>query len=255
MADRDTTELSIHYDDGEGGDKPVIVKINEVLNRELSDPKALAALLATTFKGLDATKAKQAMMEGMIRGYTFQDFLRKSIYAVPFGSGYSLVTSIDDARKRGMKNGVIGKSAPVYTYKKDKPETGENIETCEITIKRIVNNHVGEFTALVYFDEYTKGRDLWKTKPRTMIAKVAEMHALRMACPEDLSQMYVEEEFEKEEEITSRRASRLSEAKSESRSLKMGSLNENSNKETTEARDREEDQDEATTTESHQDPA
>ena len=29
-----------------------------------------------------------------------------------------------------------------------------------------------------------------------MIAKVAEMHALRMACPEELSQSYIEEEMD-----------------------------------------------------------
>jgi hypothetical protein len=31
-----------------------------------------------------------------------------------------------------------------------------------------------------------------------MLAKVAEMHALRMACPEELSQTYLQEEFERE---------------------------------------------------------
>jgi len=235
MSEQDTTELSIHYDEGEGNNKPVIVKINEILNRELADPKALAALLATTFKGLDATKAKQAMMEGMIRGYTFQNFLRKDIYAVPFGNGYSLVTSIDDARKRGMKNGVIGKGAPVYTYTSGKPESGETIETCSVTIKRVVDGHVGEFTATVYFSEYTKGRDLWKTKPRTMIAKVAEMHALRMACPEDLSQAYVEEEFDREREAIISHDSRVAGAKQATKSLKMGSLKHGQENSDTEA--------------------
>ena len=225
------TDITIAYESGEGPERPMIVKINEVLNRELADPKAMGALLATTFKGLDATKAKQAMMEGMIRGYTFEDFMKKNIYAVKFGDGYSLVTSIDDARKRGMKNGVIGKSAPIYTYKSGKPENGDNIETCEITIKRVVGQHVGEFTALVYFDEYTKGRDLWKTKPRTMIAKVAEMHALRMACPEDLSQAYVEEEFEQEDYNRTRPTERLAEAKASSKSLTMGSKLQHEKKE------------------------
>ena len=31
-----------------------------------------------------------------------------------------------------------------------------------------------------------------------MLAKVAEMHALRMACPEELAQSYIEEEQEQE---------------------------------------------------------
>lgn len=254
MSEQGTTEetqdLAIVYDEGEGPNRPMIVQINEVLNRELKDPAAMRALLATTFKGLDANKAKQALMEGMIRGYTFQNFMKKDIYAVPFGSGYSLVTSIDDARKRGMKNGVIGKSAPVYTYKDDKKDA-DNIETCEITIKRVVDGHIGEFTALVYFDEYTKGRDLWKTKPRTMIAKVAEMHALRMACPEDLSQAYVEEEFDREREIVINRDNRVDGAKKATKSLTMGSLKHGKENSNEAAQAGGEDQADAPSTESH----
>lgn len=221
-------ELTISYDTGEGPDRPMIVKINEVLNRELSDPKAMSALLATTFKGLDAIKAKQALMEGMIRGYTFQNFMKKDIYAVPFGNGYSLVTSIDDARKRGMKNGVIGKGAPEYTYK---DAERKKVESCTITIKRLVDGHIGEFTAQVDFDEYTTGKNLWTTKPKTMIAKVAEMHALRMACPEDLSQAYVEEEFDMERAHVPNAPSRLPAAKKTTGSLTMGNLERNAKKE------------------------
>lgn len=38
---------------------------------------------------------------------------------------------------------------------------------------------------------------MWRTKPGTMIQKVAEVHALRKAFPERLSGMYVEEETDK----------------------------------------------------------
>jgi signal recognition particle GTPase len=48
----------------------------------------------------------------------------------------------------------------------------------------------------VYFKEFSTGRNLWLSKPRVMIAKVAEMHALRKACPEELAQAYTEEEIE-----------------------------------------------------------
>jgi len=58
--------------------------------------------------------------------------------------------------------------------------------------------YVGDFTAQVDFKEYTKGRDLWLSKPRTMISKVAEMHALRKACPDDLAGLYGEDEFAQE---------------------------------------------------------
>lgn len=176
-------------------------------NRQLKDPKIAAALLETTFKGLNEENMKKAIMEGVIRGFQFKDFLEKNVYAIPFGRGYSLVASIDYARKRGMKSGIVGVGAPSYVMSTEDPK---KIVSCAITVKRKVGEYIGEYTAEVYFDEYYReGRtfdgeykpSLWDTKPRTMIAKVAEMHALRKACPEELSQMYAEEEM-REDKVT-----------------------------------------------------
>lgn len=172
-----------------------ITQIQQTIDTELAKENVLNALVATTFKGLSTQNLRRALMEGMMRGFTFQDFLEKNIYAIPFKDAYSLVTSIDHARKIGQKNGVVGSSDPVYEEKDGK------IIKCTITVKKKVKDYVGEFTATVYFDEYNTGRSLWVNKPRTMIAKVAEMHALRKACPEELSQSYVEEEYQKESEI------------------------------------------------------
>lgn len=177
-----------------------ITLITADVNRQLKDPKIATALLETTFKGLSETSMKKAIMEGVIRGFDFKDFLEKNVYAIPFKEGYSLVTSIDYARKRGMKSGIVGVNAP--TYETD-PTDPKKVVACSVTVKRKVGEYVGDYTALVYFDEYYKeGKNgypsLWDSKPRTMIAKVAEMHALRKACPEELSQVYTEEEFRDE---------------------------------------------------------
>ncbi len=170
-----------------------IQKYNEEVTRELANPETMKTLVATTFKGLSEPNVKQAIVEGMIRGFNFQDFLQKNVYAIPYGSTYSLVTSIDYARKIGMRSGVVGVTEPVYEM------NGPVIVACSITVKRKVQGIVGDFSAKVYFSEYTTGRNLWTSKPRTMISKVAEMHALRKACPEEMSQVYVEEEMEKGE--------------------------------------------------------
>ena len=170
--------------------------INERVTKELANPQVFNTLVATTFKGLEKENIERAMVEGMIRGFTFEDFLEKNVYAVPFmdnntkKQGYSLITSIDFARKKGMRSGVVGSSEPTYEFDKD----GKLI-SCSVTIKRKVGKDIGDFTAKVYFCEYTTGKNLWTSKPRTMIAKVAEMHALRKACPEELSQMYTAEEM------------------------------------------------------------
>lgn len=166
-----------------------IQKIHDEVNAQLANSEVLNSLVATTFKGLEPENVKKAMVEGMTRGFKFEDFLQKNVYAIPYGKGYSLVTSLDYARKIGMRSNVVGKSAPIYEEKDGR------ILSCEVTIKRKVGKDIGEFTAKVYFAEYTTGRNLWTSKPRTMIAKVAEMHALRMACPEELSQMYTVEEI------------------------------------------------------------
>lgn len=166
-----------------------IQKIQSDVTKELANKETMQTLIATTFKGLKAEQIKPAMVEGMLRGFTFQDFLEKNVYAIPYGEKYSLVTSIDYARKVGMRSGVVGKSAPEYEEKDGK------IISCSVTVKRKVGTDIGDFSAKVYFSEYTTGRNLWTSKPRTMIAKVAEMHALRMACPEELSQMYTVEEM------------------------------------------------------------
>jgi len=171
-----------------------IVKIQNEITSQLANKEVFNALIATTFKGLEVGLVKRAVMEGMMRGFEFKDFLEKNVYAIPFKGGYSLVTSIDYARKVGMRSGVCGKSEPIYE------ENGNKIVSCKITIKRSVAGTIGEYTAKVFFEEYNTNKNQWVSKPKTMIAKVAEMHALRMACPEELSQAYSEDEMQKEVE-------------------------------------------------------
>lgn len=194
-------------------------KVSMEVNTQLADAATMRALIATTFNGLNEQNVRKACVEAMMRGYTFQDILKKKIYAIPFSQGYSLVQSIADVRAIAMKSGYIGKSAPKFIM------DGKNIISCEITVKRLVSGHVGDFTSEVYFDEYYKaGRNgkpsQWDIRPRTMIAKVAEMHALRSAFPEELAQSYVEEEFAKDTIPVV--DERLEEAKQESTSLKLG---------------------------------
>jgi len=175
-----------------------VVMINEKIKQELT-AETSSALLATTFKGLNASSMKQAIMEGMIRGFEFKDFLEKDVYAIPFGGGYSLVTSIDYMRKIASRSGLAGKSAPRFTNDNGK------VESCSVTVKKVLKNgEIGEFESLVYFDEYTTGKNLWVKKPRTMLAKVAEMHALRMAFPEELSKAYIEDEMKQDVKATAK---------------------------------------------------
>lgn len=174
-----------------------VALIKSEINKQLGDAETLKSLLDTTFKGLEAPVAKRAMLEGMLRGFTFQDFLERNVYAIPYSNSYSLVTSIDHSRKIGAKSGIVGVDEPRYEYNVD--SHSDYPISCSMTVhKRFPDGYVGDFTATVFFKEYSTGKNLWTSKPRTMIAKVAEMHALRKACPEELAQSYVEEEIQRE---------------------------------------------------------
>lgn len=175
-------------------EKSTVVAVKEEINKQLANAETVKSLLDTTFKGLQPEVMKRALLEGMIRGFSFQNFLERDVYAIPYGQTYSLVTSIDYSRKVGARSGVVGVEKPAYDYDAD-----GKIVSCAVTVhKRFPDGYVGDFTAEVFMDEYSTGRNLWSSKPRTMISKVAEMHALRKACPEELAQAYVEEEMVRE---------------------------------------------------------
>jgi hypothetical protein len=214
-------------------EKSQVAIISQEIKRELADASVSRALLTTTFNGLNELQMKQALMEGMIRGFTFEDFMKRDVYAIPYGGKYSLITAIDYNRKIGMQSGIVGKDAPVYVM----DETGKKIISCSVTVHRKIDGYVGAFTAEVYFAEYSSGKNLWLTKPRTMIAKVAEMHALRMACPEVLAKQYIEEEIELGEKTTSNMIDVRE--KVETSNLTMGNFAQKNNETTIKIKDKE----------------
>jgi phage recombination protein Bet len=171
---------------------------NQIKNDILGNREVFNVLATKTFKGLDIKNIPQALLEGMMRGYKLEDFITKNVYAVPFFNkkeetqDYSLVESIDFCRKKAQKSGQSGKSKPEFTFKEN-----NSIDTCTVIIYKTGGDERG-YGETVFFDEYNTSKNLWVTKPKTMIAKVAEMHALRMAFPEELEHSYIEEEFEKE---------------------------------------------------------
>lgn len=170
----------------------LVDSINQELSTQLT-AETYNSLMSTAFKGFKSKeKIKEACLEIMLRGYKFDDIVKKKIYAITYGGEYSLVQSINDVRTIAIASKkYAGKSEPIFEEKDGK------VISCTIIVKRIVEGYIAEFPAKVYFNEYNTGKNLWVSKPRTMIAKIAEMHALRMAFP-DLITTYIEEEFESE---------------------------------------------------------
>ncbi|MHA1401633.1 MAG: recombinase RecT [Candidatus Heimdallarchaeaceae archaeon] len=185
----------------------LVQEANAELQKQTADPAVMKALMATTFKGLKTELlVKQACLEAMINGWSFEDLVRKRVYAIPYGQGYSLVESIENVRSVAMKSGQAGKDKPLYLLDKAKINefNTDGIVSCEMTVYKIMEGIRVPYTAEVYFDEFYKSGKTWNGKytpsmwdkmPHTMIAKVAEMHSLRMAFPEELSKSYIEDEF------------------------------------------------------------
>ena len=68
--------------------------------------------------------------------------------------------------------------------------------TCSIWTK----NYSKPFVNTVYFNEYNTGQNLWATKPKMMIMKVAEATCLRRAF--NISGIYTEDEFPNHQQET-----------------------------------------------------
>lgn len=154
-------------------------------------PEVAQTLIAGKFEGFSNEQVQSAVLQARLMGFELKDILVGNIYAVSYGGKVQILNSIANARKIGQKSGIVGKSAPSY----ERDDNG-NLIGCTVTVEKMTNGHLGKFTAQVFFGEYTTGKNLWVSKPHSMIAKVAETHALRMACPEEMSQVFIEEEYQ-----------------------------------------------------------
>ena len=94
------------------------------------------SLVASVFVDFTPVLVKQAVTEGMMRGFTFKDFLEKNVYAIKYGQGYPY-NIYSYSRKIGARSGVgkspilhmmMGKLPPI----KKVPNGGEFTQTFRI---------------------------------------------------------------------------------------------------------------------------
>jgi phage recombination protein Bet len=111
----------------------------------------------------------------------------------------TIIHGIDWYRKQAALSGdYAGSDDAVFTG----TTADGNPALATVTVYKIVQGHRVAFTASARWEEYAdrtyNGDDykgLWKSKPHTMLQKVAESHALRKGWPEQLAGTYVEEEL------------------------------------------------------------
>lgn len=124
--------------------------------------------------------------------------LDKLIHFTKRGGKYTPVTSIDFMRIQAANSGeCLGISDPAFTL--DFVVPGGNLEAATVTVKRLVQGQVAEFTATARWAEYYPGDQsghMWKKMPHTMLGKCAEALALRKGFPKQLAGLYAREEMD-----------------------------------------------------------
>lgn len=112
------------------------------------------------------------------------DPLSRMLVPLRMGGKHVYHMSIDGLRSRAAATGeYAGSDVPVFE------DVGDDL-LCTVVVYRMVSGQRCPFGAQALLSEYSTGRNLWASKPRIMLAKVAESLALRKGYPEKLSGLY-----------------------------------------------------------------
>lgn len=124
-------------------------------------------------------------------------------YPIKFGSDFQLVVGYETYKRRAEENPTyVGRKSGIVVLRGD--EVIQKEGTCLYPKEDLIggwcrvlrdkNGKVDETFKEVGLKEYDKGQANWKTKPCTMIEKVAVSQALRAAFPKDYEGLYTMEE-------------------------------------------------------------
>lgn len=120
--------------------------------------------------------------------------LDKLIHFTKRSGKYTPVTSIDFMRIQAANTGdCLGISDPLFVADPKSPD----LFAATVTVKRLVQGHVAEFTATARWSEYKPDQAfMWQKMPHTMLGKCAEALALRKGFPKQLAGLYAREEMD-----------------------------------------------------------
>lgn len=141
-----------------------------------------------TAMGLQLPDKHKKMFVELSQAYGLNPFKRE-IYAVGYGNNFNVITGYEVYLKRAERTGLLDG----YETNWEEDANG-SIKSCTCTVYRKDRQHPTK--QKVYFAEYNLGTAIWKSKPHTMIEKVAIAQAFRKAFPDELGGMpYTAEEM------------------------------------------------------------
>ena len=120
------------------------------------------------------------------------DPLARQIYAIKRAGKMTIQTGIDGYRLIADRTGQL---AGISDYVFDR-EDGKFPNRASVTVKKMIDGHIAEFTATARWTEYSQPQSpMWQKMPYLMLGKCSEALALRKAFPADLSGVYTAEEM------------------------------------------------------------
>lgn len=187
----------------------------QVINQEITYNKEQVQLIKDIY-AKKATNSELELLFYMSKKYGL-DILTKQIWCVKFGEAVAQIYAgrdgfLEIGHRSRQFNGMDTKTVKInepfsvnYVAWENNKKVNKVFEsefqyvsTCTVFRKDMDN----PISVEVYEEEYSTGQNLWQTKRRTMIAKVAESQCLRKAF--SISGMYAEEEIYRDEVIDQR---------------------------------------------------
>jgi len=120
--------------------------------------------------------------------------IKKQAYLVGYdtrdGANFTTITSIGGYTSIATSTGeYAGLDQPRFSY------NGDKIDSCSVTVYRLVRGTRCAFTGNAYFSERNQNNTMWQKNPKTMIEKCARASALRNAFPDEFSNIYTSDEM------------------------------------------------------------
>lgn len=164
-----------------------VVRIVEKKNDDLVLQEASKYLESL---GCNISESHKHQFLNICKNFGLNPFLRE-IYAIPYGNNFNVIVGYEVYLKRAEASGRLG------GWKAWCENKGGELKGCvEITRK----DWNAPFYHEVSFKEYTSGKNLWLSKPETMIKKVAIAQGFRMCFPCELGGIpYISEELDAQE--------------------------------------------------------
>lgn len=108
--------------------------------------------------------------------FQLNPFIRE-IYGIPYGDNFNIIVGYEVYLKRAEASGQLA------GWRAWTEGDGNNLKGCVEIVRKDWN---APFYHEVYIEEYDQKNSMWKSKPRTMIKKVAIAQGFRMAFPVEL---------------------------------------------------------------------